>query len=146
MTDLEYLAEDVMRKRADVEDLEVEIEQAQSAYRAARAEYVEKWDKAFWQLVKESRLSWCTWCGAVRDAEFLVEGYDLYTKSENYGPEFAHTSTKHRVCSQCEPRLQSKSKAQAFRAMFSEDDTGDLPNDETLAELCARIKLPPREP
>lgn len=119
---------------------------AQKNFADESKRYDQEWQKIFKRACKEARLSWCTYCGAVRDSEYLFDDvYELYSKSDNYGPVFPHTATKHRVCSNCVMKLSTKKEAQEFDAMFNKDQTGYMSPD-TEAELIKRVKINPRYP
>ena len=143
MKDIERLAGRVVEAREAVEQMQEELGAMREELYALTEEYDALWEAKFHALTKESRLSWCTWCGAVRDSEYLREAYSLMSKSDDYSPPFPHTSTKHRACSECLPKLSTKSEAKKFNAMFNDDETDAIPsNVDTLRELCERIKLP----
>jgi hypothetical protein len=122
--------------------------EAADELREASVLYEEQWQTLFEQALVEARLSWCTRCGAVRDSQYLQEAWELYAKSDNYGPVFAHTATKHRACSNCRGRLADAREAARFGAMFVHDQTKEtVPRKpETLTELVTRLGIAPRDP
>ncbi|MDE2100521.1 MAG: hypothetical protein KGL39_24975 [Patescibacteria group bacterium] len=135
----------VLRVHERKQAAEVAIAKARKEWEEQRQAYEKEWREVFERSLADSGLFPCTYCCRICLASSLQERWSLYSKSDNYGPVFAHTATKHSACSECAEKLASPREAKKFDAMFEVDDSKRIP-DKAIEALIPLLNLSPREP
>lgn len=128
MMELEYAARGLVRTQEAIRSSEESLKENKRVFVDSIREYQDEWKRVFHQKLEDSGRTWCSYCGLIILKESAKERYSLYSKSDNYGPVFAHTSTKYRVCTICSESLSTADQAKEFKAMFNEDHSEKLPS------------------
>lgn len=135
---------EVLRAHAAYLEAEERIAQMRDIWAAQRAKYEAAWDEAFEGALQDSGLTACSYCDRIVLASATREAWELYSKSDNYGPDLPHTATRHQACAACAKRLATPREATKFGAMFERD--GRRLSDKAIDALIPLLGLSPKEP
>lgn len=146
MVELKYEANKVVALEHELRNTKEHLNLVKHKLGAKKDLYHREWLETIERKLEDTGRTWCTWCKQLIYKEKATERYDLYSKSDNYSPVFAHTSTKHRVCTTCAPKLSSPKEAKKFEAMFNKDATQDEMPEKVRDQAAELFDMPPYNP